>query len=218
VKILSNLDLSKNQLLNAVLQNLATDPSTPLEGQFYYSTASHALMFYNGTAWKNASGMTAAEILTALLTVDGTTSGLDADLLDGQHGSYYVGLSSTAETNAKTYADGLISNLIASAPGVLDTLNELAAALGDDPNFATTIAAAIAAKTGKYSVSVGNGTLTEITVTHNLNTTDVTLSLREVAAPYNGVITDWQVVDANNIKLIFAVAPTSNQYRVVVVR
>jgi len=33
---------------------------------------------------------TASEILTAILTVDGIASGLDADLLDGQHGSYYL--------------------------------------------------------------------------------------------------------------------------------
>lgn len=33
---------------------------------------------------------TASEILTAIKTVDGTTSGLDADLLDGQEGSYYL--------------------------------------------------------------------------------------------------------------------------------
>ena len=33
---------------------------------------------------------TASEILTAIKTVDGASSGLDADLLDGQHGSYYL--------------------------------------------------------------------------------------------------------------------------------
>lgn len=32
---------------------------------------------------------TASEILTAIKTVDGAASGLDADMLDGQHGSYY---------------------------------------------------------------------------------------------------------------------------------
>ena len=36
---------------------------------------------------------TAAEILTAIKTVDGSGSGLDADLLDGQHGSYYYAAS-----------------------------------------------------------------------------------------------------------------------------
>ncbi|MCM8710547.1 hypothetical protein M2651_05840 [Clostridium sp. SYSU_GA19001] len=69
---------------------------------------------------------------------------------------------------------------------------------------------------GKYAANIGDGTSTTITVTHNLNTTDVIVSLRETASPYNGVITDWQMVDANNIKLLFATAPTSGQYRVVV--
>lgn len=40
----------------------------------------------------------------------------------------------------------LIANLVASAPGTLDTLNEIAAALGNDPNFATTITGLIAGK------------------------------------------------------------------------
>ena len=41
---------------------------------------------------------TASEILTAIKTVDGTGSGLDADLLDGQEGSYYA-----AQSNVETY-------------------------------------------------------------------------------------------------------------------
>lgn len=40
----------------------------------------------------------------------------------------------------------LLEDLIAGSPGALDTLNELAAALGDDPNFAATIAAQLALK------------------------------------------------------------------------
>ena len=40
----------------------------------------------------------------------------------------------------QTYVDTEIANLIDSAPGTLDTLNELAAAINDDPNFAVTIA------------------------------------------------------------------------------
>ena len=42
--------------------------------------------------------------------------------------------------------DTAIANLIDSAPGALNTLNELAAALGDDPNFAATLTAAIAGR------------------------------------------------------------------------
>ena len=46
---------------------------------------------------------------------------------------------SSAQTAAEAYADGLIASIIATAPTTLDTLDELAAALGDDPNFATTV-------------------------------------------------------------------------------
>jgi hypothetical protein len=63
---------------------------------------------------------------------------VDADTLDGQHGSYYTG-----------YTDTAVANLVDSAPATLDTLNELAAALGDDPNFATTIANSVATKLPK---------------------------------------------------------------------
>ena len=43
----------------------------------------------------------------------------------------------------KTYVDTSISNLVASAPAALDTLNELALALGSDANFSTTVATSI---------------------------------------------------------------------------
>ena len=51
-----------------------------------------------------------------------------------------------------------IANLVDSAPTTLDTLNELAAALGDDPNFATTISTALGNKVDKVS---GKGLSTE---------------------------------------------------------
>lgn len=46
----------------------------------------------------------------------------------------------------RAYTTSQINALIAAAPGALDTLNELAAALGDDPNFATTMTNALALK------------------------------------------------------------------------
>lgn len=47
--------------------------------------------------------------------------------------------ANTAESNAKAYTDTKVAALVDSSPATLDTLNELANALGDDPNFATTI-------------------------------------------------------------------------------
>jgi hypothetical protein len=52
----------------------------------------------------------------------------------------------TAEQTAKSYADDKIADLVDSAPGLLDTLNELAAAIADDENFATTVTNGLALK------------------------------------------------------------------------
>ena len=81
-----------------------------------------------------------------------------------------TGSASTAESNANTYTDNLIgdatvdgtsgntvtdrvaaavSNLVDGAPALLDTLNELAAALGDDEDFATTVSTSIGEKVSK---------------------------------------------------------------------
>jgi hypothetical protein len=56
--------------------------------------------------------------------------------------------SSTAWSSTKTQAqiDAAVSALVAAAPGALNTLDELAAALGDDANFAATITTALAGK------------------------------------------------------------------------
>ncbi|WP_211104338.1 gp53-like domain-containing protein [Chromobacterium haemolyticum] len=56
-----------------------------------------------------------------------------------------AGASDKRIVNAEFVA-GALAALVGSAPAVLDTLNELAAALGNDPNFAATMAAALAAK------------------------------------------------------------------------
>lgn len=50
-----------------------------------------------------------------------------------------------AIASANSYTDTKIAALVDAAPALLDTLNELAAALGDDPNFATSIANSVAA-------------------------------------------------------------------------
>jgi hypothetical protein len=60
-----------------------------------------------------------------------------------------AGAASTAETNANSYTDTAVANLVDSAPALLDTLNELAAAINDDANFASTIGTSIGEKVAK---------------------------------------------------------------------
>ena len=52
----------------------------------------------------------------------------------------------TAQAAAQAYTDTEVANLVDSAPGAIDTLNELAAALGDDANFSATMTTALATK------------------------------------------------------------------------
>ena len=59
------------------------------------------------------------------------------------------------------YVNNAVSNLVDSAPETLDTLNELAAALGDDPNFATTISNQIGLKAN--TADLGTAAFTDST-------------------------------------------------------
>jgi cytoskeletal protein CcmA (bactofilin family) len=63
--------------------------------------------------------------------------------------------SASSDAATKGYVDAEVAAVIDSAPGALDTLNELAAALGDDPNYATTITNALATK-----LPLAGGTMT----------------------------------------------------------
>lgn len=64
IKYLNNVDLTKNELQNAVIQVLATAPGSPVEGQVYYDSTDDVIKFYNGTAWVSAGG-DLTEITTA---------------------------------------------------------------------------------------------------------------------------------------------------------
>ena len=105
-------------------------------------------------------------INTLTVTNDGTGSNIDADQLDGQHGAYYTG-----------YTDTQLAALVDSSPAALNTLNELAAALGDDANFSTTVTNSIATK-----LPLAGGALT------GALTTNSTIDGRDVAA--DGVTAD----------------------------
>lgn len=65
-----------------------------------------------------------------------------------------------------------IANLVDSAPAALDTLNELAAALGDDANFSTTVTNSLAAK-ANLSGAIFSGSVTIPSGTGNFNTLTV---------------------------------------------
>ena len=67
----------------------------------------------------------------------------------------------------QSYVGTQISNLVDSSPAALDTLNELAAALGDDPNFATTVNSNIASKLPLSGGTITSGQSVGLTINHD---------------------------------------------------
>lgn len=173
-------------------------------------------------------GMPAAsDILTAIETVDGAGSGLDADLLDGHDSTYFAPLASSALTGTPTaptpttgdnstkisttaFVAAAIAALVNSSPSALDTLKELADALGDDPNFATTMTNALAAKAPLAS-PVFTGTVT-FPATNQASSSAP--GLVEVAAvPASGApIVSSQVASAKETQITGTTAQTVATY------
>jgi hypothetical protein len=394
MKFLTNLDLSKNELQNARLQNLGAAPGSPVEGLLYHDTGTHRLNYYNGTGWvplftvtktdvglgnventalstwagsanittlgaittitsiapgstgtiNNMSiGVTTAAagkfttldasgqvtftgnvassttgtgtivvtggvglsgnlnvggsaVITGDLTVNGTMTTINttntvvkdplilladsnnlSDVIDiGFIGRYnvsatyagmfrdasdgkwrlFTGLTGFTETdttinivgsgytkgilvadlegNATTASDGLSSasgtaplTLTLSAKGLTGSVatfgtsnsGVVGASGGGTSNFLRADGTWTAPPGGtvKYAVAVGDASNTSFTVTHNLGTRDVQVTVRETASTYNIVYADVAATTTNTVTVTFAVAPTSNQYTVIVV-
>lgn len=246
------INLNKNELQNARIQNLASAPSSPVTGLAYYDTTLGKFGVYNGVSWDYlggpAGGVTSVNTRTGnivltkadvdLSNVDNTAdtakpvSTAQQAALDGKANTSHTHTSGdiTDFTSAVTaIADASAAAIVDAAPGTLDTLNELAAALGDDPNFATTVASqigaldtrvdAVEANGGpikRFVATIGDATNTAIAATHGMGTRDVAVEVYD-AATYETVEVDVKRTSTNVVTLTFAVAPAVNAYRVVII-
>ena len=92
----TSINLNKNELQNARIQNLSSAPSTPVAGQVYFDTSTNILYFYNGTAWISTSG--SAEVIqdtVDTMLIAGT--GLDKTY-DDNTGTLTIDIDSTVVT------------------------------------------------------------------------------------------------------------------------
>jgi len=77
--------------------------------------------------------------------------------------------SDLTNTSANAYTDQKIAELIDAAPDLLNTLNELAAAIADDPNFVTTITTAVSGVQTNLNNEVSRAQAAEGSLTASLN-------------------------------------------------
>lgn len=167
-----------------------TAPTNPEEGDGWFDSVNTREFIYYDGYWVETSAAAVGLPSNNYATedyVDTAVAGVD---LTGYATETYVGTQ--------------ISNLVDSAPSTLDTLNELAAALADDPSFATTITNELANKS-----DVGHThTISDIIDYSNLGYSDVDggnasawyswLDLRIDNSNASEVILDGSYVDGGN--------------------
>jgi len=103
IEYYSSIDLNKNELQNAVVQNAGSDPGSPASGQIYYNSGDNTLRFYNGTAFKTVN-VTGADI-TSVQDGNGLTGGAnsgDVTLTVGAGNGITVNTNDVAVTAAQT--------------------------------------------------------------------------------------------------------------------
>ena len=166
----------------------------------------------SGAPTRSSDADTAAEITAsfAVFVEEGTVNA-DSGWTLTNNGTITVGTSELSFTQFTglgqiTAGDGLTktANTLNVVPG--DGLLVTADSVKIDRTVVVT----------KYATNIGDGTATSYTVTHNLATKDVIVSIYDNASPYAEVMTDVEHTTTNTITVLFSVAPTTEKYRVVV--
>jgi hypothetical protein len=165
------------------------------DGEVYYVNGGTTYGTKNVTVYKASDGS---------ITLNASSPNFESKLTNPPVDGYV--LSSTA-AGVKTWV----------APTTFGTGNQFFAVSGPATSTKTyTFPNQNSIIPGKYSASFGDGTTTSFTITHNLGTTDVNASFHVVATGQT-VLLDYVKATMNTITFVLPVAPTTNQYRVVVV-
>jgi len=221
LQYLTDINLNKNELQNAVIQKLGTDPSSGLTaGWIIYNTSDNQLKLYNGSAWVNVGGDITGVDITAGTGLTGTVS-----TTSGQH-TQTITLANTAVSAGSYGSASSIPTFTVDAQGRLTAAGSVGVtttltidgdsttqdvALADDDlkiiGTANEITTSVTKSGTDVSltislpddVTIGN----DLTVLGDLQVTGTTTTNNvETVSTSNGVIFEGNVADANEVTLI----------------
>jgi hypothetical protein len=180
------------------------------------STASeNGIYVWNGASTamtRSLDASTFAELEQAVTTVEEGTSAATTYRQDQVNGT--IGSSTISWVTFGTSAPAASE----STAGIAELATQAETDAGtDDARIVTPLKLATwSGRIKKYSVSIGDGSATSYTVTHNLASRDVHVTIYN-ASTYDEVLTDVTHSTTNTLTIVFATAPASDAYRVVVV-
>lgn len=216
IKFVSSINLNQNELQNAVIQNLASAPGSPVEGQVYYDSSSgdKSIYFWDGTQWVDVGGdirsVTAGAGLTQTGTRDITINvgqgvGIQVNADDVQ--LKHLGLETLTDPNADRIffwddSAGTSAWLeVSTASGINITGTTLA--LASIPNSSLTNSSvtytAGAGLTGGGTVALGSSATLNIGAGTGITVNADDVALKNAGALSNNTITKW---DSGNGQLV----------------
>jgi hypothetical protein len=218
---LTDINLNKNELQNAVIQKVGTDPSSGLTaGWLIYNTASNQLKVYDGSDWANVGGDITRVNITAGTGLSGTLdtqSGAHTQTIDlantavtaGSYGSATAIPTFTVDAQGRLTAAGTVS-ITTSLTIDSDSASQDVSLADDDLKIVGTaneIETAVTKSGTDVSLTIGlpnDVTIgNDLTVLGDLQVTGTTTTNNvETVSTSNGIIFEGTVADAHEGTLL----------------
>lgn len=179
------------------------------------TTSENGIYIWNGAATPMTRALdanTAAELKQAVVTVEEGTSAASTfrqtaiNFTLGSGAVSWVSFGTSAPAATETTA------------GIAEIATQAETDAGtDDTRFVTPLKlATYAGRLRRVSQTIGDGSATQYTITHNLNTRDVHVSVFRTSGAFDEVLVDKEATTVNSVTIRFAAAPALNAFRVVV--